>query len=394
MNGWPRVALRTLCQVSRATISPEDQGYEELPSVGLEQVESMTGIITLAAGSRTGEGRSVNFRFDNRHILYGKLRPYLNKVALPEFVGRCSTELVPLLPAPGVDRRFLAALLRQPGAVQAVMAANTGSRMPRADMNVLLALPVPRPPIAVQRRIADILDRAASIRRLRRQAQETARQIVPALFNKMFGDPQPEVEGWPTRELGDLLALVESAIRTGPFGSQLLHSEFVSDGVPVLGIDNVVRNHFRWTAQRCIPIEKFERLRRFTVRPRDLLITIMGTTGRCAVAPDDLPPCISTKHLCVLTLNQTVILPEFAWAALLFDPFVRSQIARTGHGAIMEGWNMGLVKRLSVRVPPLSIQSRFARRVASIMGVQEQHAKAANVEEWATASIQSQLFSA
>ena len=51
------------------------------------------------------------------------------------------------------------------------------------------SIAIPLPPLKEQRRIVDILDRAASVRKLRQQAQETARQIIPALFSKMFGDP-------------------------------------------------------------------------------------------------------------------------------------------------------------------------------------------------------------
>ncbi len=222
-----------------------------------------------------------------------------------------------------------------------------------ADVEIAL------PPLPEQRRIVGILDRAASIRALRRQAQDTARLIIPALFNKMFGDPATNAKGWPLLSLESILAKTDYPIRTGPFGSQLRHSEFVDSGIPVLGIDNIATNKFIWTASRCLSKEKFQNFLRFQVKPRDLIITIMGTTGRCAIAPDDLPICMSTKHLCVLSLDSTLVEPKFVWAALLFDPFVRSQVDRTGHGAVMEGWNMGLVKRLRLRVPPLSQQRQF-----------------------------------
>ena len=65
------VRIGDLCEVARAIIGPDEPEYEALPSVGLEQVASGTGIINLNPGSRTGDGRSVNFRFDERHVLYG-----------------------------------------------------------------------------------------------------------------------------------------------------------------------------------------------------------------------------------------------------------------------------------------------------------------------------------
>ena len=129
-------------------------------------------------------------------MLYAKLRPYLNKVATPEFAGRCSTELVPC-PRPGVDREFLAYLLRRKETVAFVMSSITGSRMPRADMKALMSMRVPLPPPEEQRRIVDILNRARRIETLRRRAAERLREFVPALFVKLFGDEHQVGDRFP-----------------------------------------------------------------------------------------------------------------------------------------------------------------------------------------------------
>jgi type I restriction enzyme S subunit len=85
----------------------------------------------------------------------------------------------------------------------------------------------------------------------------------------------------------------------------------------------------------------------------------MGTTGRVAVAPSELLECMSTKHLCVLTLNKEIIDPVFLWATLLYDRIVRDQAKISGGGAIMEGWNMAIIKKLKIRVPPIGLQKNF-----------------------------------
>ena len=58
-------------------------------------------------GVDAGELGSTKFDFTDRHILFGKLRPYLAKVALPNFNGVCSTDILPILPGEEVDRRYL-----------------------------------------------------------------------------------------------------------------------------------------------------------------------------------------------------------------------------------------------------------------------------------------------
>ncbi len=145
-TGWRRCTLGDLCREDREIVEPFSTRAAELPYLSLEHIEATTGRIardTRIGGN--GEGRSSSFAFDPRHVLYGKLRPYLNKVALPDFAGRCTTELVPLLPRNGVHREFLAWLLRRPATVEAAMRHKTGARMPRADMQSVFALTVEIP---------------------------------------------------------------------------------------------------------------------------------------------------------------------------------------------------------------------------------------------------------
>ena len=191
----PIALLNELCHMDRQTVGADDPVASQLPFVGVENVDAGTGIFNFDTDSRIGSQKSTTFRFDERHILYGKLRPYLNKVATPGFAGRCSTELVPLLPRDGVDREFVAHLLRRRETIRFVMASVTGSRMPRTDMKALMSMRVPRPPLEEQKRIVGILNRAAKIEGLRAQAVERLREFVPALFNKMFGDPDENAMG-------------------------------------------------------------------------------------------------------------------------------------------------------------------------------------------------------
>ena len=195
---WRVACLGELCEMDRQGLQPDDPTTQKLPFVGVENVGSGTGVLDFDTDSRVGNNKSTTFRFDGRHVLYAKLRPYLNKVATPDFEGRCSTELVPLLPREGVDRDFLAYLLRREETVVFVMASVTGARMPRTDMKVLMSMLVPFPPFDEQRRIADILNRAARIERLGSQAAKAASALTASLMDRLLDDgPAPGRSGAP-----------------------------------------------------------------------------------------------------------------------------------------------------------------------------------------------------
>lgn len=231
-----------------------------------------------------------------------------------------------------------------------------GATVPHIDPAFLTALEVPLPPIAEQRKIADILDHAAALQSCRQLALNDLDGLEEAIFHDLFDDVKD------VATVAELAAPGKGTVRTGPFGSQLLHSEFVASGVAVLGLDNVVSNAFRWPEQRFITMSKYETLTRYSVFPGDVLISIMGTTGRCVVVPEGIGTVINSKHLCAITPDRSRILPEVLRASFLWHPVSRAHLLRQTKGSIMDGLNMGIIKETPIPVPPLEVQNKFLER--------------------------------
>ena len=241
-----------------------------------------------------------------------------------------------------------------------------GSTFKQVTRDAVESLRIALPPLAEQRRIAAMLDKADGIRRKRRESLRLLDEFLHSAYAELVGQRDTNYPSWPQLRIADLADDRPDSMRTGPFGSALRHSEFVDKGVAVLGIDNAVQNRFAWRERRFITEEKYEKFRRYTVRPGDVIVTIMGTTGRSAVVPEDIPVAISTKHLAVITVDRSRVHPVFLSHALHSDPTVLAQISAANRGAIMAGLNLGIIKRLRLRVPPLPDQQQFADVVAQV----------------------------
>lgn len=238
----------------------------------------------------------------------------------------------------------------------------SGSGVPTLNRNHVHDELVPVPPLPEQPRIVALLDEAfAGLATAKANAERNLNNAHWAYETHLQSIFNAQGKEWREATVKRIARPGKGSIRTGPFGSQLLHSEFVDEGIAVLGIDNAVNNHFRWGKDRFITPEKYEELERYTVHPGDVLITIMGTCGRCAVVPDDIPAAINTKHLCCITLDRDQCLPDYLHIYFLHAPQSQEYLAKHAKGAIMAGLNMGIIQDLPVFLPPVQTQEEIIR---------------------------------
>ncbi|MBD3895452.1 restriction endonuclease subunit S [Halomonas sp. ML-15] len=171
---------------------------------------------------------------------------------------------------------------------------------------------------------------------------------------------------WSIAYLSDLLASVSPAMRSGPFGSALLKDELVESGAPLLGIDNVKVEEFSANFSRFITPEKFAELSRYAVRPNDIMITIMGTVGRCCIVPEGIGDALSSKHTWTLTLDQEKYSPFLAMLQINYMSWVLNHFSRDQQGGTMSAIRSETLASLCLPVPPRHEQSEIEFRLLEI----------------------------
>lgn len=231
----------------------------------------------------------------------------------------------------------------------------TRMKLTQAAMRKML---IPKREIKEQQEITGMLNKIQLLLKLKRKQIEKYDELIKSRFAEMFDNN----DDWDMVNIEDIC----SDMRTGPFGSALHHDEFVDNGIFVLGIDNAVENKFSYNKMRYITKEKYQKLKRYTVKPLDVIITIMGTVGRSAVIPKDIPLAINTKHLACLTLKDELADPYFLANAFQIHPEIIAQMHMNSKGAIMDGLNLTIIKHLRFKLPPLELQKSFATFVHDI----------------------------
>ena len=200
---WPTGALDSIAILDRQSIHPS-QVDVATPYLGLEHLDGDGGINCIQTVGSAGL-KSNKFQFSDRHVLFGKLRPYLRKIARPEFSGVCSTDIIPILPKDGVSRDYLFYFLRTPDTVNLATSRCSGANLPRLGPKQLASFQIPLPPLAEQKRIATILDAADALRAKRREALAQLDTILQSTFLDMFGDPVTNPMEWEVKPLNELL---------------------------------------------------------------------------------------------------------------------------------------------------------------------------------------------
>jgi len=297
---WLTAPLRKVAPPVAAKIvfSPDDRVWQ----LSLDQIESETGEIVGKRYAAAADAGTSTFCFDAGNVLYSKLRPYLNKVAIPDEAGIATTELIPLRPDPKtLNPRFLAYYLRSPGFVNQASHHVAGAKMPRVVMDWFWEHEAPISSPKEQSRIVELLDEADRLRRIRREADAKAARILPALFLKMFGDPATNPMKWPVVPLSDF---VNAVSRRNPSTSPDEPFQYID----IAGVDGELG---LITAVKSMVGRDAPSRARQVVKWRDTVVsTVRPYLRATALVPKELDNQIASTGFCILRPRES---NGYAW---------------------------------------------------------------------------------
>jgi type I restriction enzyme S subunit len=351
---WPLAALGDIAPAKPIKLN----GYtssDRIWHVTLDQIESNTGLLLEKSIKPLSEAGSSTHAFDDRHVLYSKLRPYLNKVLLPNEVGLGTTELVPMLPASGkLDRVYLAHYLKSKTFVNWISSQTAGAKMPRVSMNTFWEHEIPLPPLAEQKRIAAILDKADSLRRKNQQAIQLADKFLRAVFLDLFGDSVTNPKGWGAVKLGHYCEVGSS--------KRVFVNEFTGSGIPFYRGTEVGRlsENIDIKPHLFISNNHYDNLKKHSGVPEigDLLLPSICHDGRIWKVDHKDPFYFKDGRVLWIKVNQNSINSDYL-RSYLKNLFL-ANYSSIASGTTFVELKIVNLKEISVLAPPLDLQIKFS----------------------------------
>jgi type I restriction enzyme, S subunit len=228
----------------------------------------------------------------------------------------------------------------------------------------LKRIPVPMPPLAEQRRIADILDKADNLRSERRRTLDLVDDLICSIFLDMFGDPETNPKGWPREELGkyaDRITKGESPRWQG-FGYQDSGALFVTS-------ENVRLGQINLSNPKYISMDFHNKLLRSKLKEGDLLVNLVGASiGRSCLFTGWSGPANINQAVAVITLKSEFIDPSFLVNLFTVEGGQRLILSNRVEAA-RANISLSDLRVLPIPIPPIALQRKFVSRAACVANV-------------------------
>jgi type I restriction enzyme S subunit len=337
----------------------------------MEHVEAHTMKLLGTVPAETMKSSSVHFQPGD--VLYGRLRPYLNKVYRPDFEGLCSAEFIVFPNSPDVDTRYLQYFLNSYDFVSFATHLNEGDR-PRVDFKQIAPYPFPLAPLPEQRRIVSAIETQlgrldAAVARLHAAKAKLKRYkqaVLKAAVEGAFLYPDLERDelpmGWKAASLGEL-------VEDPKYGTSKKCSAD-EKGVPVLRIPNIGDGVVSHADLKYASFDAKER-KAYALRAGDLLtIRSNGSVdlvGKCALIREEDEHCLYAGYLIRLRPKHDTVESRYLLYHLSSFPSRVEIESKAKSTSGVNNINAQELKDLTIILPPLKDQIAICDTVDVLM---------------------------
>jgi type I restriction enzyme, S subunit len=247
----------------------------------------------------------------------------------------------------------------------------------------LKTIPVSVPPLAEQRRIAEVLDRAEALRAKRRAAITQLDTLTQSIFLDLFGDPATNPKTWPDSTIGNMAEQVTDGEHLTP--------KRTTEGIKLLSARNIRDGHIDFKNVDYIGPEEYDRIRgRCNPSLGDVLISCSGTIGRVASVNTDEPFAL-VRSVALVRPKREAVTTEFL-ENYLRTPALKARMLRRANASSQANLFQGQIRELPIFVPPVTLQRDFARRVAAVEKLKTAHGASLTNLDVLFAAIQHRAF--
>ncbi|MBE9925519.1 hypothetical protein G8C93_06395 [Cellulosimicrobium cellulans] len=376
-EGWVVSRFGRAITINEGQVDPRVEPWASTVLIAPNHIESGSGrILDLETASEQGAD-SGKYLAAKGQVLYSKIRPALNKVAIAPADCLCSADMYAIEPGDEVDTRFLAYFMRARPFHAYVSITADRVKMPKVNREELSAAPWMRPSLDEQRAIADFLDEQTSridtLIGKQTHLIDTLRERRDALWSHGFADAESAAPSVPLRRL-------VTSIVDGPFGSSLTSAHYTDGGVRVIRLGNIGINEFKDADRAYISTEYGTELSGHDAREGDVVIAGLGDErmplGRAAVVPK-IGPAIVKADCYRVRPAPRVLGAYLAWA--LSAPPARAQMRSLARGSTRQRLNTAVVRDVVLPLPSIGDQAEVLRRFE--MAVSKVDAVIARTEE-------------
>lgn len=186
-KGWTVMPFPAFAAID-GNMTTDYEKYADYPHIGIDSIEKETGELKGYRTVREDGVISGKYIFTSQHIIYSKIRPNLNKVALPTFAGLCSADAYPILPNhENCNRIFLAIAMRSEYYLDYILQFSSRTNLPKVNRKEIAGFRMPLPPLELQDQFAAFVAQTDKSKLAIQKGLEKLETMKKALMQEYFG---------------------------------------------------------------------------------------------------------------------------------------------------------------------------------------------------------------